>query len=304
MYDVLPSMRMLLAFDSVVRHLSFSKAAEELNLTASAVSHQIGNLEALLGCALFRRSSQGVSLTPAGTRYHEGLAEALTSIAHAAMSARNEEGIEVLRIHSSPSFASLWLMPRLNAFLESNPNIRLHMTATHTPSDFSREDIDIDIRYGAIRWPGLEVETIFPEEIVPLASPTFLAKRQIRTPEDLLGHPLILSEFNVVQWQQWFPANKVSSTPSEFSLRFDRTTLALDAATQGLGIALESAQLARRMVESGAVAYVFSDHKGIRVQAHHVVFPRSHLGRPRVTRFLSWLRSCARNRQSTLKRYS
>ncbi|MDY7579413.1 LysR substrate-binding domain-containing protein [Herbaspirillum sp. RTI4] len=287
----LPPLKAVIAFEVVARHTNISKAAEELNLTPSAVSHQIAKLESYVGMKLFERTFRGVTLTPAGERYQQSLAGALALIANAAQSARGEDGIEILRLHCAPSFASLWLMPRLPAFMQSHPDIRLKLSASHMYTDFSRGDVDLDIRYGAMRWADLHVETIFNEEMLPVMSPTLAAQLNLHSPQQLLQQNLIFSEVNLVQWPQWFAMHGSPVSPSQYGLSFDRAYLAIEAAVQGLGIALESNRLSEDFLKRGLLVPVFPDTKGIRVHAHHLVYPSAHGKRSKVARFIKWLLS-------------
>lgn len=286
----LPPLKGIIAFEVVARLGSVNKAADELNVTASAVSHQIANLEGFVGRRLFDRTSRGLVLTPVGERFQNDLTGALALIASAAMNARNSEGVEVLRVHVTPSFANLWLMPRLPAFLAEHPDLRIQLSAEHTHSDFSRGESDLDIRYGAVKWGDLHVETIFEEEILPLASPALLQRATIRSAEQLLGQSLIFSAVNIVQWPRWFAAHNVPLSPATYALRFDRAYMAIEAAVQGLGVALESNELAASHIRSGTLVPVFPDRKGMRVHAHHLVFPETHGRWSKVQRFISWLR--------------
>ena len=286
----LPPLKGIIAFEVVARLGSINKAADELNVTASAVSHQITNLEGFVGRKLFERTSRGLVLTPVGERYQNDVTGALALIASAAHNARTSEGVEVLRIHVSPSFASRWLMPRLPAFLAEHPDLRIQLSASHTHSDFSRGEVDLDIRYGAIKWGELHVETIFDEEMLPLASPTLIGRAVMRSPEQLLAQPLIFSDVNVVQWPRWFAAHGVPLSPATYALRFDRAYLVIEAAIQGLGVALESARLSEKALSNGELVPVFADRKGIQVHAHHLVYPESHGKWNKVVRFVTWLR--------------
>ncbi|MDQ2695643.1 MAG: LysR substrate-binding domain-containing protein [Pseudomonadota bacterium] len=285
----LPPLKAVLTFEVVARLGSISKAADELNLTPSAVSHQITNLESHIGRKLFERTTRGVELTPAGQRYQQSLAGALAVIAGAAENAR-AEGIEILRIQSPPSFASLWLMPRLSRFMSEHPDIKIRLSASHAYSDFSRGEVDLDIRYGLMGWTELHVETIFTEEILPLVSPKLKEQLDLRNPEDLLTQDLILSNINMVQWPQWFAAQGVSISPSQYTLSFDRAYLSIQAAIQGLGIALESDRLAEDALGRGLLVPVFPYRKRIQIHAHHLVYPPSHAERSKVSRFVSWIR--------------
>ena len=284
----LPPLKAVLAFEVVTRLGSLSKAADELNLTPSAVSHQISNLESHVGRKLFERTSRGVELTPAGQRYSQRLAGALAVIASAAEDAR-AEGSMVLRIHSSPSFAGLWLMPRLPRFMEEHPDIKLRLTVSHIHSDFSRGEVDLDIRYGLVSWSDLHVETIFTEEILPLLSPGLKERLELNEPANLLVQNLILSNINLVQWPQWFAAHGVTISPSQYALSFDRAQLSIQAAIQGLGIALESSRLAEDALRRGLLVPAFPNRKRIQIHAHHLVYPPSHTGRSKVTRFVDWV---------------
>ena len=286
----LPPLKGIVAFEVVARLGSINKAADELNVTASAVSHQIANLEGFVGRKLFERTSRGLVLTSVGERYRTDVTGALAIIASAAQNARASEGIEILRIHVAPSFASLWLMPRLPAFLAAHPDLRVELSAAFSDSDFSRGEVDLDIRYGAVRGGDLYVETIFSEEILPLASPALLKRAKVREPSDLLAQPLIVSTVNVVQWARWFAAHGVPLSPNTYALQFDRTQLALDAAVQGLGVALDSARLAEGSIKRGELIAVFRDRKGIEVHAHHLVYPKTHGQRKKVGRFVAWIR--------------
>lgn len=286
----LPPLKGIVAFEVVARLGSVNKAADELNVTASAISHQIANLEGFVGRRLFERTSRGLVLTPVGERYRSDVAGALALIASAAQNARSSEGVEVLRVHCAPSFASLWLMPRLPAFLAAHADLRVQLSAAFSDSDFRRGEVDLDIRYGAVRGGDLHVETIFREEVLPFASPALLNRVAIREPSDLLGQPLILSAVNVVQWPRWFAANGVPLSPGEYALTFDRTHLVIEAAVQGLGIALDSARLAESLLERGQLVPVFDDRKGVEVHAHHIVYPEAHGKWKKVERFVAWVR--------------
>ncbi|MFM2342489.1 MAG: hypothetical protein RLZZ592_2142, partial [Pseudomonadota bacterium] len=239
----LPPLPTLIAFEAVARRRSFALAAAELALTPSAVSHQIARLEDFLGVKLFERSAQGVQLSAAGEGYLRRVGGALGAIGAATDDVR--QGVRnSLYVHASPSFASLWLMPRLASFAQECPGISLFLSASPTHSDFALGQADLDIRYGVPHWPDLVVRPLFHERILPLASPAFIARHRLRQPEELLHTPLIQSTVSLVQWTDWLATRGVTQAPERFALRFDRAQLAMDAAVQGLGVALESATIA------------------------------------------------------------
>jgi len=284
----LPPIANLQAFEAVARRRSFALAATELHLTASAISHQISRLEAQLDIRLFERSAHGVRLSPAGEHYLLHVGAALTAIAAATDDLR--QGIRnSLYVHSAPSIASLWLIPRLHHFAQAYPDISLNLSAAHTPSDFALGQSDIDIRYGTPQWGDLVVEPLFEESIVPMASPAFIKQHKLKKVEQLLEVPLIQSNVSVVQWSDWLGRFTRLRAPDRFPLRFDRAQMSLDAATQGLGVALESAVNAGGHLADGRLKAVFGMDLVIRVKAHFAVYPERHAKRPAVEAFLSWL---------------
>ena len=286
----IPPVTNLLAFEAVARRRSFALAAAELHLTASAISHQVARLESQLDVRLFERSAHGVRLSAAGERYLARVGGALSALTAASDDLRHGVG-NSLYVHSAPSIASLWLMPRLRGFAEAHPEIALNLSAAHTHSDFALGQVDIDIRYGVPQWPQLEVEPLFEEKIVPLASPAFIQEHRLKRPERLQDVPLIQSNVSVVQWSDWFAAFTDLRAPDRFSLRFDRAVMSIDAAAQGLGVALESATIAGRHIAERKLKPLFGLDKAIKVRAHFAVFPARHAKRPAVAAFLNWLRA-------------
>ena len=284
----IPPIVNLLAFEAVARRRSFAVAAAELHLTASAISHQVARLESDLGVRLFERSAHGVRLSTAGERYLDRVAGALGAISAATEDLR--QGVaNSLYVHSAPSIASLWLMPRIRRFTQAYPEISLNLSAAHTHSDFALGQADIDIRYGIPNWGDLVVEPLFDERIVPLASPAFIKERRLKRIDQLLEVPLIQSNVSVVQWSDWFKAFSDKRAPERFSIRFDRAQMSLDAATQGLGVALESVITANLHLAQGQLKPVFGVDKAIHVKGHFAVYPPRHAKRPAVEAFLAWI---------------
>lgn len=284
----IPPTHNLLAFEAVARRRSFALAAAELHLTASAISHQVARLESQLGVRLFDRSAHGVRISAAGEQYMARIGGALTAITAATEDLR--QGVSnSLYVHSAPSIASLWLMPRLREFAQAYPDVTLNLSAAHTPSDFAIGQVDIDIRYGVPQWPDLVVEPLFEERIVPLASPQFIREHRLKRVEQLLELRLIQSNVSVVQWSDWFSAVSDKRAPERFPVRFDRAQMSLDAATQGLGVALESATIAGRHIAEGKLRPVFGLDKAVRAKVHFAVYPARHGRRAPVEAFLKWI---------------
>jgi DNA-binding transcriptional LysR family regulator len=286
----LPPLPNLQAFEAVARRRSFALAAAELHLTASAISHQVARLESHLGVRLFERSAHAVRLSAAGESYLSRVAGAIGAIAAATDDLR--QGVSnSLYVHCTPSLASLWLMPRLRAFALAYPDIVLNLSASPTHSDFALGQADLDIRYGVPHWPDLVVEPLFQETILPMASPAFIREHRLRRTDQLLDVPLIRSTVSVVQWADWFRRFSDKPGPERFGIRFDRAQMALDSATQGLGVALESATMASQHLADGRLRPVFGADKSIEVKAHFAVYPSRHARRHPVEAFLTWLHS-------------
>jgi len=284
----LPPLVNLQAFEAVARRRSFALAAVELHVTASAISHQVARLEAHVGVRLFERSAHGVRLSTAGELYLSRIGGALSAIAAASDDLRL--GVSnSLYVHSSPSFAALWLAPRLRGFAQAHPDIAFNMSASPTHSDFALGQADIDIRYGIAQWPNLVVEPLFVERIVPLASPSFIREHRLRRPEQLLDVPLIQSNVSIVQWSDWFASITGKRAPGRYAMRFDRAHMSLDAAAQGLGVALESSTIGGRHLAEGKLRAIFGLEKAVRVKAHFAVCPARNAKRAPVEAFLGWL---------------
>jgi len=288
----IPPVPNLQAFEAVARRRSFALAAAELHLTASAISHQIARLEEFLGVRLFERSAHGVRLSQAGEQYLSRVGGALTALVAATEDIRH--GVSnSLYVHCAPSLATLWLMPRLQEFALAYPEITLNLSAAHTHSDFALGQADIDIRYGVPNWPDLVVEPLFEERVLPLASSAYIRTHRLRRIEQLLDVSLIQSNVSVVQWSDWFRAFSDKRAPERFSRRFDRAQMSLDAAAQGLGVALESATMAGKHIAEGRLRPVFGMEKSIRVKAHFAVYPPRHSKRAPVEAFLTWVHAQA-----------
>ncbi|ARP93711.1 LysR substrate-binding domain-containing protein [Bordetella genomosp. 13] len=284
----IPPISNLVAFEAVARRRSFAVAATELHLTASAISHQVARLESDLGVRLFERNAHGVRLSSAGEQYLSRISGALSAITAATEDMR--QGVSnSLYVHSAPSIASLWLMPRLRRFAQAHPNIALNLSAAHTHSDFELGQSDIDIRYGVPHWGGVVVEPLFEERIVPLASPAFIREHRLKRVDQLLDVPLIQSNVSVVQWADWFKRYSERRAPDHFTVRFDRAQMSLDGAAQGLGVALESATIAGRHLDERKLEPVFGLKMAILVKGHFAVYPARHRKRPAVDAFLAWL---------------
>jgi DNA-binding transcriptional LysR family regulator len=235
------------------------------------------------------RAARGVTLTPVGEQYLKDISGLLHSLAIATERAGSDISLDCLRLHSSPSFGLLWLMPRLEAFRLSHPDIQINLSCSYESLHFSRDKIDVDIRHGEPNWPSFEVRTVRNETFAVLASPKLLQQRPVAQASDLLDRDLILSEATLLRWPAWFAQHGLARPEKPYALSFDRSYMTLEAASHGLGFALESTLLAQKYLASGALVEVAPEALSAPVAAHHLVFPKAHSGFPRVRRFLEWM---------------
>lgn len=280
------SLSAIRVFEAAARRLSFKAAAEELNLSASAVSHAVRKMEEGLGVALFARSGSGVTLTPAGEGLLDHVGRAFSAL-NRGLDLVASRGPQFLRLHCAPSFAAQWLTPRLARFLREHPGIEIRLAAGMDYTRFTNDEFDADIVYGMPRGAGILLMQLGEETVTPLCDPERAAA--IREPADLFSQPLIQSDTKLVRWPAWFEANGLPA-PSPAALRFDRSFLALTAAADGLGVALESTRLAERELQTGRLVAPLADRaRDIQYAAHYLVFPPASRQRAPLRIFAAWL---------------
>ncbi|HAT23124.1 LysR substrate-binding domain-containing protein [Pantoea septica] len=287
----LPSLKSLRVFEEVAQSGNVARAAEKLNITPSAASHQLAKLEKELGSILFHRSAKGVALTLAGERYLAEIRPLILSLTQATARLRNEKDRSALRIHCAPSFGLLWLLPRIHQFREAHPDIQVSLSCSYENLSFSRDNIDIAVRHGFPEWKAFEIKTIRHEKMSVLASPDYLDKYRLRMPDELNNHALILSESPLIQWPQWFATQQLPQPTQEWLFRFDRSYMSLEAAMLGHGLIFESELLAADYLRSGKLVRVFDEAMSLPVSAHHLVYPRGYAQFPRVSYFLQWIQA-------------
>jgi LysR family glycine cleavage system transcriptional activator len=276
----------LRVFEAAGRTGSFRAAAGELGLTPSAVSHAIRKLEQFLGTALFERNTRNVRLSYEGEAMMRHVGRAFDELRRG-MEAVSTRGPKLLRLHCAPSFAAQWLTPRLSIFLKQYPGVEVRLAAGTDYTRFNADEFDADIIYGSPRVDGLIVVPLGEETITPMCAPHLAAA--ISTPSDLFKHVLIQSDSKQVRWTDWFAANGLASPPPNGS-RFDRSFLAIAAAAEGLGVALESTRLAERELASGRLVMPLEGRAlPIRYIGHNLVFPRYVRQRHTLQVFAEWL---------------
>jgi LysR family glycine cleavage system transcriptional activator len=291
----LPALGALKTFEAAARHLSFTKAAEELGVTPAAVSHQVRTLEDQLGLRLFGRTSRVVQLTQAGSILLAGVGEALDGIGRTIARLRGMDDHPRLTVSSSPSLAAKWLVPRLHRFLQAHPDTDIRVEVSNRLVDFAHEEVDLAIRFGRGDYPGLRVERLFDETIFPVCSPRLLKGRvPLRQPRDLRHHTLIHVDWQAQgatwpDWRMWMLAAGLAELDGTRGLHFSQTSLALQAAIDGQGVALAESTLAADDLASGRLTRPFDlSLKGPAEFAYFALSPPAIAERPLVRAFREW----------------
>ena len=288
----LPPLRALRAFEAAARHLSFTRAGRELAVTQAAISHQIRALEAELGVRLFRRRPRALDLTEAGAAYLPEVRAAFDRLAEATERLRARGASGVLSISVSPSFASVWLVPRLGRFRERHPEIDVRLSATDVLVDFSTDDVDVAIRYGRGRYPGLVAHWLLREDVFPVCSPRLRAgPPPLRRPEDLRHHVLLHDELRE-DWRMWLLAAGVAGVDPTRGPRFSHSSMVLQAAIEGQGVALGRSALAADHRAAGRLVKPFDVSVPVDF-AYYLVYPEGSDARPKVAAFRDWVLEAA-----------
>ena len=287
--------RAICVFHAAAKAGSVSKAAAQLGVTPSAVSQQIQLLEMQLGTSLTVKAGRHIALTEAGERYFASITDEIERIAEATSHIRGFRSTTALNVRATPTLANKWLLPRLPSFLDAHPNMEVRLDGTNEPTDFERESVDVEVRHGDGRWPGLFVEGLAQEQFWPVCAPGYAAPHSLG-PSDLFGHRLIHSVKSQAQWTRWFTLAGADAPGSWRSgswrkVLFDRSHMAIDAAAAGMGIALESTLMTERETACGALIRPVRDAPEIRLVTQWVVCPRDHLRQRKVRLFLDWLRA-------------
>ncbi len=294
--EVMPPFLSVRVFEAAARLGSFTRAAEELGITAGAVSQHIRVLEEFAGQPLFRRLGRGVELTEAGQSAFAHASAAMAEMLQVGRAVRASMRGQRVSISTAPSFASKWLIPRLSLFQERYPDIEVRMSADMTLVDFATTDIDLAVRYGAGGYEGLHCERLMSESVTVVASPRLLEGRApARTAADLLDLPLIHDEAperdpSCPTWSMWFAARGQKRDDAERGLRFNQSSLALEAAAAGKGLVLAKRQLALRDLADGVLVAPLDEAHAPVSFAYWLVWPRGRRFEPAQAAFLGWLR--------------
>ena len=284
----LPSLNALRAFEAAARHQSFTRAAEELNVSQGAVSHQVKLLEAQLGMPLFRREHHGLAITFAGQNYLEVVKAAFDQLALGTERLLQQEHAGTLTVSMSPNFVAKWLVHRLGKFVAAQPDIDLRVNATVRHVDFTKEDVDLAVRHGTGNWPDLHVTPLCVEQIFPVCSPALLSgAHPLREVGDLRHHAL-LHDSTRADWPMWLAAAGLADFTPAQALTFDQTATVIDAAVAGQGVALARSALAAGDLLAGRLVRPFPLSLPAPF-AYYIVCPKPTATRAKIVAFRSWL---------------
>ena len=285
----LPSLNGLRAFEAAARHLSFTRAAAELNVTQAAISHQIRTLEDRLGLKLFIRRHRALALTAAGAQYLPGVSTAFDGLVEATARLADRRQGGTLTVSTLASFAIKWLVPRLAGFQAAHPGIDVRITTSSDLTQFERDEVDMAIRYGRGGWPGLGAARLLGEDLFPVCSPALLAgPAPLARPADLARHTLLHVTGFRDDWRIWLTANDTDGIDLERGLTFDQSVATLQAAIDSLGVALGRTALVAADLAAGRLVAPF-DVVLPAESAYYVVAPEATWNQPKVARFRDWL---------------
>ena len=292
----LPGLSAFSTFAAAARHQSFTRAAQELGVTPAAVSYLIRELEIQLGVKLFHRTKRIVRLTDAGEMLNATVANALEAIGRAVERVRDAGGQPRLKVTATPGFAMKWLVPRLNGFLERFPDVDVRIDMSRRPVDFAREDMDIAIRFGTGRYPGLQVDRLMSDTVYPICSPKLLkGPRPLRHPRDLRHFTLIHVDWQALgetwpTWEMWMASAGVTGIDTARGIHFDQGVMAIQAAIDGHGVALGDSSLTAVDLAQGRLVRPFELALNAPAQfAYWIVVPPHTAERPLVVAFREWL---------------
>jgi LysR family transcriptional regulator, glycine cleavage system transcriptional activator len=284
----LPALNALKSFEAAARHESFSRAADELFVTHGAVSHQIRALEAELGVALFARDGKRVRVTDTGRRYATQVRDALNQLARATEEIRSGDRDRRLVVSMLSSFAARWVTPRIGRFIEAHPQWDVELQSTNSLIDFTRDDVDVAIRFGFGHYPGLHTELLLDEIFFPACAPDFNGGKLPEDPREMTKLPLLRSDDEL--WRPWFDAAGLQDLPEpKRGVLYQDSSNLLQAAMDGQGIALVRRSLAMHEITRGRLVRLFKDIDGPSPWRYYFICQPQRLQTERVTAFRDWV---------------
>jgi LysR family glycine cleavage system transcriptional activator len=301
----LPPLNALRAFEAAARHLNFSRAADELSVTPGAVSQQIQNLEDYVGAPLFKRTPKGLLLTDAAQTALPALREAFDRLAEAASLLTAAVDGRRLTLTAAPSFAAKWLVPRLGKFEQAFPQVDIWLSAGLELVDLAAGEVDVAIRYGAGRYPGLEVRRLMSETVLPVISPDLQATNPLNEPADLTRHILLHDgspdpDDSCPDWAMWLAARGLKGVDGARGPRFNQSSLVIEAAVNGRGVALAKRTLAQDDLEAGRLIAPLQIATAVDF-AYYLVHPKAKGRLPQVKAFVNWITAEAEEHEAAMR---
>ena len=296
--STMPSLDLLQGFEAAARHLSFTKAGEELFLTQSAVSRQIKELEDQLGVPLFHRRHRALVLTEAGQQFYAATAQVLTTMRSATSRLRAQSGKKTLSVTTTNSFAALWLIPRLAGFTRVHTDVEVKITAETRVQDLERDGLDIAIRHGPASLAGPNALRLFGERVFPVCSPKLLKKLPLREPADLKNHCLLQysdpeGRHPWLNWKTWLEVAGIADLRPASTLSFSGYDQIIPAAVAGHGVALGRSPLLKDLLAANELVAPFKSTADP-ARAYFAIVSKTAAGRPEVAGFLDWLKEEAK----------
>ncbi len=284
----MPPLNPLRAFEAAARHASFTRAAEELNVTQGAVSRQVKALEGHLGFSLFERTGKGLELSQKGRTYVGSLTTAFEQIARATDELITTSTHTVLTIRGYTTFLVRWLIPLLPEFQIKHPNIEIRLVSASDPVDFGRDNVDIGIRYGNGRWNGLSTDLLFFDSLVPVCSPTLMQTMDLRTPGDLARSTLLHLNLRRSDWPDWLAGAGYEHLEVANNLFFEDLGVVHQCALAGMGLAIAQQTYIRSDLASGKLVAPFSFVLN-RPKGYFLVCPKDRQNVTKIVTFRNWL---------------
>jgi DNA-binding transcriptional LysR family regulator len=284
----IPSTAALVSFEAAARHESFTKAAEELSLTQSAICRQIGSLESFLGVELFRRSRRGVKLTEAGLSYSRRVAAQLDAVERDTLSVMGNQGANAIELAVVPTFGTQWLLPRLKDFQAQQPEVTVNLTNRTRPFLFADTDFDAAIYFGDADWSGTESYRLMGENPVPVCSPALLAGNSKLAPLEIAALPLLQQTTRPYAWRQWFNGLDMNVARDMTGPRYELFSMLAQAASHEMGIALIPPFLIQRELQEKRLV-IANPHALASPKAYHLMIPVRKVESASLRAFRSWL---------------
>jgi LysR family transcriptional regulator, glycine cleavage system transcriptional activator len=292
----LPPLNSLKAFEAAARHLSFTKAADELHVTPAAISHQIKALEDYCGSPLFRRMTRALALTENGKAALPLLREGFDKLAEGAERLGPDPNAGLLTVSVAPTFCAKWLVPRLDRFRTAHPAFDIRIDASDALASFAADGVDVALRYGQGDYPGLVSECLMGEVVFPVCSPALLdGPEPLRTPADLVHHTLLhvywkMADDKAPSWRMWLKAAGITDVDPERGPRFNVDSLVVQAAIAGHGVALANGALVGDDLAAGRLVRPFPPAKEEPTAfCYYLVYPEDHARNPKVRAFRDWV---------------